>query len=152
MKLYILRAVKYFISLIILLGLIFALMFLSGQNANGQLIHTLTSSKGLLLALAIIALSATYPYFGYTVRAIRCRVKEETITKVFELCGYELKARGEDGELTFRAQSIIKRAKTLGEDKITLKLEDKQMIISGIRKETVRIEYRLRTFLKNNEN
>ncbi len=147
MNTYILRAVKYFLSLLILLGVIFAFMFLSGASSPEDFIEAFISQKGALLLTALIFLSATYPFFGYTKREIKHPLDEEKLLKVMDSCGYTLKHRIDDS-LVFNAQNVIKKIKSLGEDKIVITPSDNGFTMSGLRKEVVRIEYRVITFLK----
>ena len=69
---YIRRAAGYFIKLVVLVGLLYLLMFVTG-TARGRaeffFRELFTTPRGILLVPALPVLSALYPQFGYLTRA-----------------------------------------------------------------------------------
>lgn len=150
MKTYIIRAVKYFLTLIILMFVLFAFMYLTGTSASNDYLGTLSSQRGIFMFISLMALAAVYPYFGYGKRVLNINYEsnKDQIINVMSMCGYKFSHLTEQGELVFRASATIKKITTMGEDAITIKDMGESLSIDGIRKELVRIEYRLKTFVK----
>lgn len=152
MKNYIRRAIKYFFSLIILMFILFAFMYLTGTAASDNYFETLSSERGIFMLVSLLGLAALYPYFGYTKRTLDVNFEQnkDAVLKVMDLCGYQADHTTQDGEIVFRASTAVKKIKYLGEDTIVLSTQADKMALEGVRKELVRIEYRLRTFLRDN--
>ena len=152
MKTYIVRAAKYLSWLALLFALVFALMVSTGTSrvGAGEALHELFgSSRGMLMIVAIVVLALLYPRFGFTRRSVRAdlRADRERILQTLHASGYSLAAESE-GEMTFRASSPLKRALLLWEDRITVTADGDSITLDGIRKEVVRAEFRLRSFLE----
>lgn len=152
MKTYIVRAAKYLIWLALLFALVFALMVSTGTSrvGAGEALHELFgSSRGMLMIAAIVVLALLYPRFGFTRRSVRAdlRADRERILQTLHASGYSLAAESE-GEMIFRASSPLKRALLLWEDCITVTADGDSITLDGIRKEVVRAEFRLKSFLE----
>ena len=68
---YIRRAAGYFIKLVVLVGLLYLLMFVTGTarvSAEFFFRELFTTPRGILLVAALAVLSAFYPKFGYVSR------------------------------------------------------------------------------------
>ena len=126
MKTHIVRAVKYLIWLALLFTLVFALMIST-----------------------IVVLALLYPRFGFTRRSVRADLKadRERILQTLHTSGYSLVAESE-GTMIFRASSPLKRALLLWEDRIAVTADGESITLDGIRKEVVRAEFRLKSFLE----
>ena len=145
MKTHIVRAVKYLIWLALLFTLVFALMISTGTSrvGAGEALHELFgSSRGMLMIATIVVLALLYPRFGFTRRSVRADLKadRERILQTLHTSGYSLVAESE-GTMIFRASSPLKRALLLWDDGESITLD-------GIRKEVVRAEFRLKSFLE----
>lgn len=156
METYFRRVLKYFIQLVVLFVILFTFMFLTGtaaDNGDRTLSQILISQRGLLLAVVVVVLSLLYPRFGFVTREIKSSVADtnEQIMKAFAVSGYELSKSESAETMVFRADNIAKRILTLWEDKITVTEKDGCVTISGIRKEVVKVEFRLKSFLQNDE-
>ena len=152
MKTYIVRAATDLLWLALLVALVFALMVSTGTSrvGAGEALHELFgSSRGMLMIAAIVVLALLYPRFGFTRRSVRAdlRADRERILQTLHASGYSLAAESE-GEMTFRASSPLKRALLLWEDRITVTADGDSITLDGIRKEVVRAEFRLRSFLE----
>ena len=148
MKTHIVRAVKYLIWLALLFTLVFALMISTGTSrvGAGEALHELFgSSRGMLMIATIVVLALLYPRFGFTRRSVRA--DRERILQTLHTSGYSLVAESE-GTMIFRASSPLKRALLLWEDRIAVTADGESITLDGIRKEVVRAEFRLKSFLE----
>ena len=147
MKTHIVRAVKYLIWLALLFTLVFALMISTGTSrvGAGEALHELFgSSRGMLMIATIVVLALLYPRFGFTRRSVRADLKAD---QTLHTSGYSLVAESE-GTMIFRASSPLKRALLLWEDRIAVTADGESITLDGIRKEVVRAEFRLKSFLE----
>ena len=152
MKTHIVRAVKYLIWLALLFTLVFALMISTGTSrvGAGEALHELFgSSRGMLMIATIVVLALLYPRFCFTRRSVRADLKadRERILQTLHTSGYSLVAESE-GTMIFRASSPLKRALLLWEDRIAVTADGESITLDGIRKEVVRAEFRLKSFLE----
>lgn len=150
---YIVRALKYFVHITLLVAVILALLVAAGfvsSDINIMFKHG-WESVGMIL-LMFLAVSAFYPRFGYTRRGVIIRGPYEQIrpgvVSFMEERGYVLeKEEGED--LSFRLRTPLRRALKLWEDRITFTRDIAGFYVEGIAKDVVRIvsglEFRLRT-------
>ncbi len=145
MKIYLRRALRYMLSLLITFVVLFTLMDL----ISGDLSFESLRSRGWTLAAIIVVLGATYPSFGFVKRTLKADIQadRETIVKAFEQNGYKLSGETQ-GALTFRAVSALKRFSTMWEDAVTVTPDDNYIILDGIRKEVVKVEFRLKSLLQ----
>ncbi|MDD3108385.1 MAG: hypothetical protein PHV49_04145 [Alistipes sp.] len=152
-KTYFIRSFKYLIWLLLLFTALFLLMLSTGTSRAdvGQSLSELfLSQRGQWMLVVILILAAFYPRFGFTVRRVDAKgdAVRQTILETLASNGYSLQQESAE-EMVFRASAPLKRILLLWEDQITVRLDApaQQIEIDGIRKEVVRIEFRLRSFL-----
>ena len=150
MKRYFLRSVKYFIWLMALLVIVYALMLLFGQTNYATLQSVIHTGRIWWLVGAILVVTVAYPRFGYTARELRGRVtpdeNRDKVLSTMEMNGYML-TQEMHGVMTFRSGTFAGRLRRRFEDKVEVKLNGDKIIISGPRNEVVRTELRLKTLL-----
>ena len=120
------------------------------RDLAGEALHELfDSSRGMLMIATIVVLALLYPRFGFTRRSVRADLKadRERILQTLHTSGYSLVAESE-GTMIFRASSPLKRALLLWEDRIAVTADGESITLDGIRKEVVRAEFRLKSFLE----
>jgi len=122
---YIRRAVKYFIQITFLFVVIIAALMLTGMVSKDVAIAFQKGWTSIAyIAVAFIAMSAVYPYFGYGKRNIRAQGDpadyKESIKEALEGRGYRL-AGEEDGAMLFKLTSPLNRLARLYEDTVTIK-------------------------------
>ncbi len=71
----------------------------------------------------------------------------ERVLHVFASGGYSLVSE-EGGTLVFRVASPVRRLLMQGEDRIVVSGEPGRIVLDGIRKEVVKAEFRLKSFLE----
>lgn len=139
---YLLRSIKYFFYLSIVLLLIILIFrwtgFIEG-DIEYMFVHGYTSI--LYMALIVAAFAAIYPMLGYGKRNIRVTGEnfEEKIINFMQSRHYVLvEKKGED--MTFRKTSILNRIIKMGEDKVRFTKVFGGYSIEGLTKEIVRLD------------
>jgi hypothetical protein len=118
------RALKYFIQICIIFGLIIGILMLSGMVSKDVSVafqHGWTSVWWILGLFA--AMSLAYPFFGYQKRKVRVAgdpaLARDGIVEALRIRGYVLDEE-KDGALSFKLASPVNRAFRMWEDRITL--------------------------------
>lgn len=149
---YIVRAVKYFIYICVLVTIILLVLVLThfvSSDINVMFKEGWRSVAKILLVFAGIA--AIYPLFGY--RKLLAGVLGELgglrdgVVKCMEERGYRLES--EDSEtMTFRSRSVLNRIFRVWEDRITVTKTLGGFEVEGLSRDVARIvpalEYRFR--------
>lgn len=139
MKRYIIRSVKYFLYLIIIMTLLLAILVLLGlAEADPAEIFVGGYSSYWKIGLAFLALAAIYPRFGYSKNEIISGVElKPLILSVMDSRGYKL--RSEEGDtMVFIKRSPLDRALRMWEDAISFTKTEAGYYIEGHTKEMVR--------------
>lgn len=150
MKTYLIRSLKYLLWLVILFVAIFTIMSLTGTSREGALSEIFTTRRGVMMLCMIVVLALLYPRFGFTRRDVRANMPadRDTLIETFRESGFALRDET-PGRMVFRAATGFKRLMLLWEDTITVESDDKYIALEGIRKEVVRLEFRLKPRLGN---
>ncbi|MBR3682883.1 MAG: hypothetical protein IKM41_01505 [Tidjanibacter sp.] len=147
MKNHIVSSLKYLLKLAILLAAIYGAMYATGTL--GITTEELLGTKGVVLAVAVVALAAAYPAYGFVSRTVKASLTDdrEEILGAMRQNGYSLHSEGE-GTMLFRASAPLKRLWHLGDEKISVRAIDSDHIeLRGVRKEVVQSEFRLTSYL-----
>lgn len=140
---YIGRAVRHLVRLTVLVGLIFGVMYATNTLAIAP--ADLLGTRGIILLVALVVISAAYPLYGFSTASVRASMAEdrEQIVEALLRGGYSLSFECE-GEMVFRAASGLKRLVQLGDDTIVVKQTDSyNLTISGLRKEVENARFRI---------
>ena len=143
MKKYALRAVKYFLTMALLVVVVLALLNYY-QFHNWNLLLSLSSGARSLLwiGLMLAGFSAIYPRFGYACRPLDVRGEAAEILPVIEeymdAKGYKLESKT-DEIVTFRIRSPFTRLMRTFEDRITFTRTHTGYTIEGLNREIVRL-------------
>lgn len=144
---YFVRALKYFAAFCVLY---LAIVWLSVMTTKGMdvsawdyIAANFQTTRGKLLGLAVVVLSAAYPRMGFMTRRVECDMEDERdyLLQVFAASGYTLKEESE-GRMVFRADNILSRLFMLFEDEITVEQYGQWIDITGIRRGVARVLYR----------
>lgn len=152
MKRYLLRSLKYFVTLCLLFV---ALVWLKITYENlpltmGQMMQLYFSAwNGWFMAVVIVVMSATYPLFGFVTRKTDGDITadRQQIEAAMATTGLVLKS-ADDNCLVFRATGL-QRLTLLFEDEVTVCQQDGELILSGHRRTVVRATIRLEGYLVN---
>lgn len=152
MKQYLLRSLKYFLTLCVLLV---ALIWLKISYEKlpvtfWQMVEIYFSAwNGWAMAATIVVLSATYPYFGFVTRVVSADIvaDREQIENAMAVSGLELCSSTKE-RLVFRATGL-QRLTLLLEDEVVVTPSAEGVIISGHRRTVVRAIIRLEGYLVN---
>ena len=149
---YVIRAIKYFVAFCVLyLGIV----WLGLKSSNGMehsvwesVMMTMQTTRGLMLAAAVVVLSALYPRFGFMSRRVECDMVEdrEQLLKAFSLSGFALKEES-DSRMVFRADNLARRIVMLFEDEIVVEQYAQWVEITGIRRGVANAAYRLYLYM-----
>lgn len=149
---YLQRSLKYFLALC---GIYIAMVYLSSQLESailtpGQQFRALMSTqRGLFLIVALFALAAIYPSFGFMRRYFEADIvgNREQILEAFSRQGMVLHHESE-GRMTFVSGSLFRRATMLFEDHVkVVQMEDGRISIAGNRKLVAYTIYRLEALI-----
>lgn len=144
MNRYILRAVKYFLTMALIVAVVLALLNYY-QFHNWNLLLSLRGGTRSLLwiGLMLAGFSAVYPSFGYACRPLDVRGEVSEILPVIEeymdARGYKLESKT-DEKVTFRIRSPFTRAMRTFEDRITFTRTHTGYTIEGLNRELVRLK------------
>lgn len=152
MKQYLIRSAKYLVWLLLLFVLVFLLMILSGGSRVGpaeSLEMLFGSSRGVIMICAIVFLALFYPRYGFVRREVHADLStnRDAVLEAFSRSGYRLVDEN-GGGMVFRAETGLKRALLLWEDTILVVPTPSGFALEGLRKEAVKVEFRLKPLLK----
>lgn len=140
---YIIRSIKYFFYLMIVLCLILAIMVAAGfvdSNVSNMFVNGYDSLWQIALIMAVFAL--IYPRFGYTSRTAHiygsAEQAESTLARVMDIHEYKLKSN-EEGQRCYIKRSPIARAFRMWEDRIVVSPTPGGFEVEGSSKDVVRI-------------
>ncbi len=140
---YFLRALKHFVKMALLVALIYLAMNATDTLAVNQ--QELLGTKGIILLVALVALSAAYPSYGFVERTIEGSIAEDRdiILETMARGGYSL-SKESDQMISFRASAPLQRLIAMGDDEVCIRqIAPNQLLLSGLRKSTVESEFRL---------
>ena len=145
---YLIRAVKYFFAFCVLyVGVVWlSILTQKGMDISvwDSISATMATERGRMLALAVVALSAAYPFFGFVKRSVKWDMATEAdrLVEIFAAAGFALKLKSE-GKMVFKANNILDRLVMLFEDEIVVEQQGEQITIDGIRRGVAKVIYRL---------
>lgn len=110
------------------------------------------ANDGALKLIFLVILSALYPLFGFVERKVEGDIVEnrDQIIVAMEMSGFSLKGE-QDGVLTFKANTILRRLTFLCEDNIEVSQKGNQISVEGVRRGVVYVVYCLDGFIKNSK-
>ncbi len=144
------RSVKYFLSLCVAYLLATELMWRLGMSLlspRENVLMLLNTQRGVFMLVAVVALAATYPYFGFMRKRTYGNIvlNREAIIEVMMQSNFELLSE-KDGSMTFIGNNFLKRLGMLFEDHIVVSRIDgneEKIHVAGNRKAIAYILYRL---------
>jgi hypothetical protein len=140
---YIIRSLKYYCYLIILLTLIILALVLTGF-VEADLSKMFINGYDSLwqIALIMLAFAALYPRFGFSKRTVHLYGSPEElrpdIVKVMDVLGYRLENET-DSSWSFLRRSGMSRALKMWEDRITLTASAAGLEAEGLTRDLVRV-------------
>lgn len=152
---YLLRAVKYFLSLAVLFCLIIAAL-VAVKMVDADLSTMFRNGTDSLVQIAVIGavFALIYPRFGYCERTVAVfgSIAENLadISEIMKVRGYVLESK-DDTKAVFHKSFLLTRIMRLGEDKITITSDVRGLSVEGATKDVVRIITAIETrFNENN--
>ncbi len=156
MKKYVIRSIKYFAQLVVLISLCYVLIAVTHIGGEGRSVGEIfsaqfLSSRGYVMLIALALLSAAYPAFGYVRREVKAGLgsDREEIVRAMAVEGFGIESET-GSEISFRADNLAKKLIYLWEDRIVISaLGDERIVIDGPRRACVHLEYRIRGYVQN---
>lgn len=145
MKSYIVKSLKYFLLLCVLYAVLMAILYATDSAAvpveelGDYLLYT---TRGRIMILVTLLLSAFYPRFGFVEREIEGSIAadRERIVNVMRQYGMALE-RESNLEMTFRAVGITRRLRMLFEDRVTVSECEGGLRVAGLRRVAVGVAF-----------
>ena len=150
---YLIRAIKYFAYLIILILIMLGILIAIGYAEPDVNSLFRNGTQSVLMILVMLAfLAAIYPNFGFMKKDVIIPGEygeiRDTVIKAMEERGYLLDT--EDGEnLTFRRRDFVSKLTRMFEDRITLSRDISGFRMEGLRKDVVRMVYAIENKARN---
>lgn len=145
---YLIRSIKYFVQLMVILALIIAVLILAkvvDADISKVFVNGYDSLWQIALMMAVFA--AIYPRFGYVKRQALVpgddAEAEAVLRRVMEAHGYEREQR-KDGVLCYRKRAAGDRLTRLWEDRITVSRIITGYELEGIGRDVLRLVNALR--------
>ena len=142
---YIIRALKYFVYLTLILIIFIAAIYLI--TAKGAPLESMLKdgyNSLWKMALIVAAFAAVYPSFGYGKRRIRATGEADEIIPKIEATlnarGYVLESRDTEDNLVFRKASKLARAAKMFEDTVRFTRSLSGYEMEGKLKDIVRLD------------
>lgn len=140
---YIIRALKYFVYLMVMLSLILGIMVLSHfveADIAKMFVNGYDSVWQITLLMFVMALF--YPRFGFSSRKARVygdpAAFKSQIIKVMDTRGYKLENNTAE-EMTFIKKSPVTRALKMWEDRVTMTFGLGGIEVEGLTRDLVRV-------------
>ncbi|MBR2429371.1 MAG: hypothetical protein IKB15_05270 [Alistipes sp.] len=152
---YVIRSVKYFLFLLILLAGLVWLMTLVDTNITVDAWEyaklKFGSKDGIMMLVALVVLAAAYPLFGYMRKRMdSCDMEADKvrINNAMSLYGFRYKGC-KDGVHIYRSSSILRRLMLRFDDTIELRQVGDGVEFYGLRSQVARVTYQLQGYLNN---
>ena len=144
---YIVRAVKYFISVCVLAALIILVLVLLGYVSSDVDVMFQQGWKSIgYIAIMFAVVSAIYPRFGYKKRLAGALGDfadlRPGVVSYMEEHGYVLESEDEE-KMTFRSRSVLNRIFRVWEDRVTIEKTLGGFEVEGLTRDVYRIVYGL---------
>jgi hypothetical protein len=147
LKRYPIRALRYFLFLALLFGVVFGVMLLIGQTSLDKLYQVFHTQWWVLLIL-FVGLPLAYPLFSYTARDVRGNLVERRAVVDRALVSNGFRITEETPQrIVARATGSKRISLLMLENRIEITPEGNHYIrIEGAKKEVLKIEARMRAF------
>lgn len=149
---YLIRAVKYFVLLIVLIVALYALQYYFEKTPMSfeeylALMQGDARSKWILPVFAALALA--YPAFGYMTRSLPISLVDNRAGVDAAMAACDFAFTGErEGKLLYRATSATRRMRLMWEDELEVWQEDDRTMIRGHRAAVVQVVYRSEIYMR----
>ena len=136
---YLIRSVKYFIYLVVIISLILAVLVLIGA-AEADISTMFRNGYDALWQIAILfaVIAGLYPKFGFIKRdaTMTGSLQEKTDRVRNYMASREYVFESENGNvLTYRHKGFISRLSRMFEDRITVTIKEEGATVEGLRKD-----------------
>ena len=149
---YLLRALKYFVLLIVLIVVLYALAYYfegSPMSVEEYVAMLIADPRAKWLLPVFGALALAYPAFGYMTRSLPISLEQNRVgvDAAMRACDFAL-AGERDGVLLYRATSTARRVRLMWEDELEVWSEGDRTMIRGHRAAVVQVIYRSEIYMR----
>lgn len=140
---YLVRAVKYFIYLMVILSLIILVLIMT-KMVESDISRMFVNGYDSLwqIALMMAAFALIYPRLGFSCRTAHLygpiEDNRQEILRVMDILDYRLESE-QDGKMCFVKRSILTRIMKMYEDRITISPTATGLEVEGLTKDIVRV-------------
>ncbi len=138
---YIGRAVRHLVKLVVIIAILFVAMHYTNTLAIS--LAELVGWRGVVLLVALVAISATYPLYGFGKYLVQGSLSADrkAIEQALSACQYA-PMEERDGVVICRATTLWRRIRTAGDDAIELRQVGENTIeITGLRREAEQLRF-----------
>ena len=124
---------------------------IEGMTLGELLTARLSDTRGMMLIVAIVALAALYPLFGFMKSNIKgCSYERDAvrINNAMQVYGFKLIEEKGDVKI-YGADTLLRRLTLMFEDRIEVRCVEDGIELKGMRRTVARITYQLQTYLHN---
>ena len=120
---YVGRALRHLLKLVVMVGVLIGVMAVTKTLAVSPS-EMLSSGKGGLLVAFMVAISAAFPFYGFSSVRVHVSMKEQEglILQAIEMSGYQLARTSKEGVQTYRTKSVVKHITSVGDDVLTIRV------------------------------
>ena len=148
LKRYPIRVIKYFLFLVALFVVLFGIMVVFNWSSWEMFLYVMKTNRVWILLAVFVGLPLVQPFFRYGTRDIRGNLtdKRNVLERALASSGYTITRDGPD-QIVAHTKGI-KKVSLMFEDRLTITPEGNHYIrVEGPKKEVVKIESRMRTFM-----
>lgn len=152
---YVVRSLKYLVFLCVLYVALVWLMYAVGSAPQVspwlQIEAQLQSDRGVWMVVAFVVLAALYPLFGFMrgrVDGINFNDDSVRLINAMQVHGFRLDEE-RDGVRLFRADTFLRRAMLMWEDRIEVRPTATGVELYGLRRTVARVMFQLKAYVHN---
>ncbi len=149
---YLIRAVKYFLLLAVLIVLLYALQYYferTPMSVEEYVAMLLADPRAKWLLPVFGALALAYPAFGYMTRSLPISLAANRVGVDAAMAACDFAFEGErNGVLRYRSTSPMRRVRLLWEDELEVWSDGERTMIRGHRNAVVQVVYRSEIYMR----
>ncbi len=153
---YLIRVLKFIVFYSVLVLIMLAIVFYTSEHTISfrEFLQPESGNNLRSMIILIVAFSAVYPFIGFGKREVHMNRSfdkdKEVVTGMVSDMGYVL-VSDYDNKLVFKSKRILTRIFRVFEDKITIDYSDNPLIISGMRRDIMRVSQHIQYHFRRME-
>ncbi len=153
---YLVRVLKFIVFYSVLILIMLTIVYFTSDHSVSFREFLLPESGNNLknMIILIVAFSAVYPFIGFGKREVHMNRSfdkdKEVVTGMVTDMGYVL-VSDNDNKLVFKSKRIITRIFRVFEDKIVIDYSDNPLLVTGLRRDIMRISQHIQYHFRRME-